>query len=315
MSENKSARKRDPRAGLLKKLGVTGAVVLALFGSFVGYSYADDTVPDFFDDPAGAIVATFMNLTGQSRALPTWVVDDPTTNNWYDGEQGIGTTDTTKTTGRIWTDKTVFGDDAVLTNTEENQTITVENDNDYTALVSLSALSSAATIRTSDTEVQPLDIVLVLDTSNNMNLEMEDDTPRIEALKKAATAFVTSTFDENQSIDDATKHHRISVVKFGGSSTETVGNETYFDEYSYLYENHTQIVTSLDYVNDEEDLNSITSAIGSLSAMGDGSQVDLGLSMTQAAYDAASQRTDAKRVVIVLSAASDARTTDRTPVL
>lgn len=81
MSENKSARKRDPRAGLLKKLGVTGAVVLALFGSFVGYSYADDTVPDFFDDPAGAIVATFMNLTGQSRALPTWVVDDPTTNN------------------------------------------------------------------------------------------------------------------------------------------------------------------------------------------------------------------------------------------
>lgn len=137
MSENKSARKRDPRAGLLKKLGVTGAVVLALFGSFVGYSYADDTVPDFFDDPAGAIVATFMNLTGQSQALPTWVVDDPTTNNWYDGEQGIGTTDTTKTTGRIWTDKTVFGDDAVLTNTEENQTITVENDNDYTALVSL----------------------------------------------------------------------------------------------------------------------------------------------------------------------------------
>lgn len=182
----------------------------------------------------------------------------------------------------------------MLTNTEENQTITVENDNDYTALVSLSALSSAATIRTSDTEVQPLDIVLVLDTSNNMNLEMEDDTPRIEALKKAATAFVTSTFDENQSIDDATKHHRISVVKFGGSSTETVGNETYFDEYSYLYENHTQIVTSLDYVNDEEDLNSITSAIGSLSAMGDGSQVDLGLSMAQAAYDAASQRTDAK---------------------
>lgn len=317
MSEKKSDRKTSPKRwqGGIRRLGVVGAVVLALFGTFVGYSYADDTVPDFFDDPGGAIVATFMNLTGQSRALPTWVVDDPTTNNWFAGEQGIGTTDTTKTTGRIWTDKTVFGDDAVLTNTEGNQTITVENDNDYTALVSLSALSSAATIRTSDTEVQPLDIVLVLDTSEDMNTPMEDGTTRIDALKKAANAFVGATLAENQSIDDATKHHRISLVKFGGNASDAVGNQTYYDEVSGTTENNTQIVTGLDYVNDESDLAALNTAITGLTATGDGSQINLGLEKAQESFGQASPRSDAKKVIIVLSAADTPQTPNWDPVL
>ena len=256
-----------------------------------------------------------MNLTGQSRALPTWVVDDPTTNNWFNGEQGIGTTDTTKTTGRIWTDKTVFGDDAVLTNTEGTQTITVENDNDYTALVSLSALSSAATIRTSDTEVQPLDIVLVLDTSEDMNTPMEDGTTRIDALKKAANAFVSATLAENQSIDDATKHHRISLVKFGGNASDAVGNQTYYDEVSGTTENNTQIVTGLDYVNDESDLAALSTAITGLTATGDGSQINLGLEKAQESFGQASPRSDAKKVIIVLSAADTPKTPNWDPVL
>lgn len=311
-----AAGTRIPRAKRTgKRLAIVGAMALALVGGFAGYTYADDTVPDFFSDPVGAVQATLMKVTGQSRAMASWVVDDPTTNNWFDGEQGVGTADTTKTTGRIWTDKTVFGGDAELTNTEGNQTITVENDNANTALVSLSALSSAATIRTSDTEVQPLDIVLVLDTSEDMNTPMEDGTTRIDALKKAANAFVAATLAENQSIDDATKHHRISLVKFGGNASDTVGNQTYYDEVSGTNENNTQIVTGLDYVNDESDLAALNSAISGLTAMGDGSQVNLGLEKAQDSFGQASTRSDAQKIIIVLSAADTPQTPNWDPVL
>ena len=153
---------------------MTGAVILALFGAFVGYSYADDTVPDFFDDPGGAIVATFMNLTGQSRALnePSWTVDPSTATGWIHDDSGVST-DTgswnSKTTGRVWTDKTVWEGDATLNNvTGSSDPIVIENDDPNSALVSLSALSSAASITGTEVVTQPLDIILVLDASSYM---------------------------------------------------------------------------------------------------------------------------------------------------
>lgn len=177
MSEKKSARKTNPKRwqGGIRRLGVVGAVVLALFGTFVGYSYADDTVPDFFDDPGGAIVATFMNLTGQSRALnePSWTVDPSTATGWIRDDSGVST-DTgswnSKTTGRVWTDKTVWEGDATLNNvTGSSDPIVIENDDPNSALVSLSALSSAASITGTEVVTQPLDIVLVLDASSYMD--------------------------------------------------------------------------------------------------------------------------------------------------
>lgn len=167
-------RKNGAGGGFCRKLGVTGAVILALFGAFVGYSYADDTVPDFFDDPGGAIVATFMNLTGQSRALnePSWTVDPSTATGWIHDDSGVST-DTgswnSKTTGRVWTDKTVWEGDATLNNvTGSSDPIVIENDDPNSALVSLSALSSAASITGTEVVTQPLDIILVLDASSYM---------------------------------------------------------------------------------------------------------------------------------------------------
>ena len=167
--------RKNGAGGFCRKLGVTGAVILALFGAFVGYSYADDTVPDFFDDPGGAIVATFMNLTGQSRALnePSWTVDPPTATGWIHDDSGVSA-DTgswnSKTTGRVWTDKTVWEGDATLNNvTGSSDPIVIENDDPNSALVSLSALSSAASITGTEVVTQPLDIVLVLDASSYMD--------------------------------------------------------------------------------------------------------------------------------------------------
>ncbi len=144
-----------------------------VLGTFVTYTYADDTVPDFFSDPVGAVSYSFSRLTGRAVNNATWEVDPSTANDWYndlisdpdaDGEDQLSS----KNVGRVWTDKTVFGSEAVLTNHENNQTITITNDDPNSALVALSALSSTMTIE-GETEIEPLDIVLVLDTSNGMN--------------------------------------------------------------------------------------------------------------------------------------------------
>ena len=169
---------RSEKGGMRRIVAIIVACFVVLTGAFAGYTYADDDVPDFFRDPLGAIASTFRNLVTPRDASgePMWVTDPSTLNNWYNGDQGLATDQqlqSTKNTGRVWTDKTVSSGDVTLTNNEDhNQTIEINNDNSNTALVGLSALSSAATIQTTDTEVQPLDIVLVLDASPSMATDM-----------------------------------------------------------------------------------------------------------------------------------------------
>lgn len=100
-----------------------------------------------------------------------WTSDSNTQDSWRDGTEGVGTEVSTKNTGRIWTDKSVYSGDATLTNTENQQTVTIENDED-TALVGLSALSSAANINGVTYSTKPVDIVLVLDVSGSMGDNM-----------------------------------------------------------------------------------------------------------------------------------------------
>lgn len=149
------------------------AMMVMLTGTFAAYSYADDTIPDFFSNPLGAIQTAFARATGRAVANATWEVDPSTADDWYkdlttaseaEGKDVLSS----KNVGRVWTDKTVFGSEAVLTNHENDQTITITNDDPNSALVALSALSSTMTIE-GETEIEPLDIVLVLDTSNGMN--------------------------------------------------------------------------------------------------------------------------------------------------
>ena len=99
-----------------------------------------------------------------------WTSDPETNDSWYGADYGVADQggDSTKNTGRVWTDKSVYAGDAQLTNQGGEPTFTVENDAG-TALVELSALSSAASISGQTTINQPLDIILVLDRSGSMS--------------------------------------------------------------------------------------------------------------------------------------------------
>ena len=149
------------------------AMMVMLTGTFAAYSYADDTIPDFFSNPLGAIRAAVARLSGETPGLPQWVVDPSTATGWISDDSGVSTNTgnwNSKTTGRVWTDKTVWNGDAKLTNvTGTSEPIVIENDNPNDALVALSALSSAASITGTEVVTQPLDIVLLLDASSYMD--------------------------------------------------------------------------------------------------------------------------------------------------
>ena len=100
--------------------------------------------------------------SGAKGAVIDNIITDPAT---MDSWKAVAE-DTTKYTGRVWTDKTVLSQDAVF----EPAGITVEKGtSDF--LVALSALSSTSNIKTM-TGGQPLDIVMVLDTSGSMGDNM-----------------------------------------------------------------------------------------------------------------------------------------------
>ena len=116
----------------------------------------------------------------KSSAVDVYTVDvykrqDPDTHDsWYQGDLGVSGQggDSTRNTGRVWTDKSVYTEDVTLTSQGGEATFTIEND-EGTALVGLSALSSAANISGQTTINQPLDIVLVLDRSGSMAENMD----------------------------------------------------------------------------------------------------------------------------------------------
>lgn len=87
------------------------------------------------------------------------VADSTTLTSWAKPE-GNSLADSSRDTGRIWTDKSVSTGDVELTNSENTQTIKVEKTTDADFLVGLSALSSASSLAT--TTSKPLDIVLML---------------------------------------------------------------------------------------------------------------------------------------------------------
>lgn len=139
-------------------------------------------------DPVGAISGA-LGISPRSAATTTgvWEADTSTQNSWYEGDLGVSGqgNNSTQNTGRIWTDKSVYSGDATLTNASSGETtFTVEND-EGTALVELSALSSAARISGVTTASQPLDIVLVLDASGSMDNVQSNNNPYLDSYAEA----------------------------------------------------------------------------------------------------------------------------------
>lgn len=220
------------------------------------------------------------------------VVDYDTSNHWkywaggYDGKET-----TTQNVGRIWTDKTVK-------KTGEGEK------SDF--LTTLSAISS-----TSDTTIsgKPLDIVLVLDASGSMDDPMgkDDNTKRIEALKKAANGFIDTIAEQNAKISDESKQHKVAIVKFSGEMTNQVGNGTY-REGGYTY-NYSQTMKGLTLCSKDKGAESLKSAVNTISPAGS-TRADYGLELADGQFSSSSGRADAKKVVVFFTDGSPTSSRD-----
>ena len=223
--------------------------------------------------------ANARSSTGMDGPTMTGKVVDPDTGNywkfWAGGYNGKEVT--TQNVGRIWTDKTVKAVES--------------GDSDF--LTTLSAISS-----TSDTTIsgKPLDIVMVLDASGSMDDPMGtgDNTKRIDALKTAANTFIDAIAAQNQSITDASKQHRVAIVKFAGKKkTDKVGNDTYRDgRYTYNYSQTMKNLTSCK----GKDADSLKDTVGNIKPAGS-TQADYGLELAEN-ITINSGRADAKKIVV-----------------
>lgn len=159
-------------------------------------------------------VVSFANVARAADIAGTTVVDPDTTNVWTNYTRPGGQP-STQNVGRIWTDKSVFDDTYKFTNDDNaglsGQTIE-KGDSDF--LVSLSALSSTSNLKEMVKTSQPLDIVLVLDTSGSMS------GSKMTNLKNAANSFIDATAENNRGLEQD-QQTRLAIVRFAsGANTE-----------------------------------------------------------------------------------------------
>ena len=261
------------------KAVLAAVLVLALSPLFGGAAFAE-----------GSSATTY---SGNKTA----VTDPSTIWDW----QGLVENDTSSV-GRIWTDKTVSSDAL----SENNITVDKANGADF--LTALTALSSTSNL--SDTATTPLDIVLVLDASGSMDDAMGsgDKTKRIAALKSAANSFIDEIAAQNAAVKDPAKQHQVAIVKFAGSKTDKVGNDTYRDGgYSY---NYSQVMKTLaPCTNDTKgDFSSQVNAIKPAGATNAAAGLEL-------AKGQASGRSDAKKVVIFFTDGTPTEYSDFEPAV
>ena len=220
--------------------------------------------------------ANARSSTGMDGPAATRIADYDTSNHWkfwaggYDGSKV-----TTQNVGRIWTDKTV-------------QAIK-DGESDFST--TLSAMSS--TSDTTSLVSKPLDIVMVLDASGSMDDPMGGggSTKRIDALKSAANNFIDTIAEQNKSIKDADKQHKVAIVKFAGKKTDSVGNETYRSgRYTYNYSQTMQKLTACSGGGAE----SLKETIGFIKPSG-ATHADYGMEL---ANGITSGREDAQKIVV-----------------
>lgn len=156
-------------------------------------------------------VVSFANVARAAGVVGTTVVDPDTTNVWTEYTRPGGQP-STQNVGRIWTDKSVFDNTYTFTNDNseglDGQTIE-KGDSDF--LVSLSALSSTSNLKEMVKTSQPLDIVLVLDTSGSMS------GSKMTNLKNAANSFIDATAENNRGLEQD-QQTRLAIVQFASGA-------------------------------------------------------------------------------------------------
>jgi len=103
--------------------------------------------------------------------------------------------------------------------------ISKNDDGTYTLSMDVTGKSSEST----EQQVVPLDIALVLDVSGSMVEPIGDgsSTTRLQALQTAVTSFLSQVEDQNQRINDNTKKVQVALIKYAGDNSNTIGNQMY----------------------------------------------------------------------------------------
>lgn len=184
--------------------------------------------------------------------------------------------------------------------------ISKNDDGTYTLSMDVTGKSSEST----EQQVVPLDIALVLDVSGSMDEPIGggSSTTRLQALKQAVTSFLSQVEDQNQRINDNTKKVQVALIKYAGNNSNTIGNQMYCSGvigpitgtcYGEL-RNYSQTVHSLAW--EPEQLQQERDAVNALYA-GGATRADFGLqhAVTQLNSGVNSGRPGAQKLTIFYS--------------
>lgn len=149
------------------------------------------------------VVALAVGLMPNDQVYAAEKTSDGNTTGSY--AQNLGDNSSTRYAGRVWTDKTVYTKDATFTDDTGN--VTVNNDSDF--LVAYSALATTQNV-TGKSSV-PVDVVFVIDNSNSMDAELNNQQTRLEATVAAVNTSIAAVMDSHPD-------SRVAVVVYGSSA-------------------------------------------------------------------------------------------------
>lgn len=181
--------------------------------------------------------------------------------------------------------------------------ISKNDDGTYTLSMDVTGKSSEST----EQQVVPLDIALVLDVSGSMDdpVATGSSTTRLQALKSAVTDFLNQVQQQNERIEDSNKKVQVALIKYAGDNSNTIGNQTYCSASIFGvcigdYYNYSQTVHSLAW--EPAQLQQERDAINALKAGGP-TQANFGLqhAVTQLTSGVNSGRAGAQKLTIFYS--------------
>ena len=149
------------------------------------------------------VVALAVGLMPNDQVYAAERTSDGNTTGSY--TQNLGDNSSTRYAGRVWTDKTVYTEDATFSGDGGN--VTIQNDSDF--LVAYSALATTQNI-TGKSSV-PVDVVFVIDNSNSMDTDLTEQQTRLEATVAAVNTSIATVMESHP-------ESRVAVVVYGSSA-------------------------------------------------------------------------------------------------
>lgn len=250
-----------------RKIAAVVAALLVVVMSVTSVAYAAN---------GGSLIDAVASLFGietQAADAGQWTSDPDTHDSWFSGEDGVSTgdnaNDSTRNTGRIWTDKSVYTENVTLSSQSGEEAFTIENeDGSYTQVDAVYDWGGGGREfdhwEVNGQTVEPMRGSW--DTGSGRiqfyTRQQASSVSKMDALKSAVNSFIAETGTENAGISNPANQHRISLVKFAGDNMRyAIGDNTYQDGWNNY--NYTQVVSDF-----STDTTALTNAVNGLDAAG-----------------------------------------------